>query len=203
MDLCRTACKRARNKKLSESILERIAGGDHSAVAECMDRYGGLVWSAARRWSKNAADAEDATQEIFLDLWKSAGRYKPSAGSEAVFITTIARRRAIDRLRAHERQPQTEEFDELAMPDSVESTGDQGMIAAEAEIASRAVAELDEGQQQVLLMGVVQGMTHSEISKATGRPLGTVKTNMRRGLSRVRELLDQVPDDESEGDSSK
>ena len=167
-----------------------------------MDRYGGLVWSAARRWSDNAADAEDATQEIFLDLWKSAARYNPSAGTEAVFITTIARRRAIDRLRARERQTITEEFDELALPEVDGPAIDQGMIAAEAEIAGRAVAELDQGQQQILLMGVVQGMTHSEISAATGKPLGTVKTSMRRGLSRVRELLDQGPNEAGEGGSS-
>lgn len=179
---------------MSESVLERIAGGDQTAVAECIDRYGGLVWSIARRWVDNAADAEDTAQEIFLELWKSAGRYKRSAGSEAVFIKTIARRRTIDRLRASERRPRTEEFDEASMP-GLAGSADEGMIAAEAEIAARAVAELDEGQQQILLMGVVQGMTHSEISRATGKPLGTVKTHMRRGLSRVRELLDQDGDE--------
>ncbi|HEY5623985.1 MAG TPA: sigma-70 family RNA polymerase sigma factor [Gammaproteobacteria bacterium] len=176
---------------MSESVLERIASGDETAVAECIDRYGGLVWSVARRWSNNVADAEDTVQEIFLELWKSAPRYKPSAGSEAVFITTIARRRTIDQLRASERRPRTEEFDESSIAEFSEHTADQGMIAAEAEIAKRAVAELDEGQQQILLMGVVQGMTHSEISSATGKPLGTVKTHMRRGLARVRELLEQ------------
>ena len=71
-----------------ESIFERIASGDQSAVAECMDRFGGLVWSLAKRWSNSVADAEDATQEIFMALWKSADRYDPAAGSEAVFVST-------------------------------------------------------------------------------------------------------------------
>ena len=193
--------KRNQTATMSESILERIAAGDQSAVAECIDRYGGLVWSAARRWSNNAADAEDATQEIFLEVWKCADRYKASAGTEAVFITTIARRRMIDRLRASERRPRTEEFDETLTLDINEPVADQGMVAAEAAIATRAVAQLEEGQQQILLMGVVQGMTHSEIATATGKPLGTVKTHMRRGLSRVRELMEQGVDDPERGGS--
>ncbi len=176
---------------MSESILERIATGDQSAVAECMDKYGGLVWSVARRWSDNAADAEDCTQEIFLELWKCAARYQPSAGSEAVFITTIARRRMIDRLRAKERRPKTQALEEGFASGIADPVSDQGVLAAEAAIAIRAMAQLDQGQQQILLMAVVQGMTHSEISEATGKPLGTVKTQLRRGLIRVRELIER------------
>ena len=186
--------RRSRTPIVNESILERIASGDQAAVAQCLDRYGGLVWSVARRWSDNAADAEDATQEIFIALWKSAARYNPSAGSEAVFISMIARRRMIDRLRAKGRRPSTEEFDESVMFELADSAPDQGMVAAEAAIAVRAVAQLEAGQQQVLMMGVVQGMTHSEIATATGKPLGTVKTQLRRGLIRVRELIEQGAD---------
>lgn len=174
-----------------ESILERIAAGDQRAVSECMNTYGGLVWSLARRWSDNLADAEDATQEIFLELWKSADRFRPSLGSEAVFITTIARRRMIDRLRQKERRPPTESIDQDDSPiELADTASDQGMAAAEAEIAKRALAELKPDQRAILLMGVVQGMTHSEIAAATGKPLGTVKTQMRRGLIRVRELIE-------------
>lgn len=175
----------------NEYIIKRIAAGEHNAVAECMDKYGGLVWSLARKWSNNAADAEDATQEIFLELWKSAHRYDPSIGSEAVFISTIARRRMIDRLRAKDRRPVTETLDEALTLDIADPGADMGMLAADAEIAARAVAQLEPSQQQVLLMGVVQGMTHSEIATATGKPLGTVKTQLRRGLIRVRELIEQ------------
>ena len=75
-----------------------------------------------------------------------------------------------------------------------DSAPDQGMVAAEAAIAVRAVAQLEAGQQQVLMMGVVQGMTHSEIATVTGKPLGTVKTQLRRGLIRVRELIEQGAD---------
>jgi len=175
-----------------ESILQRVAAGDQSAVAEVMDRFGGLVWSLARRWSNSTADAEDATQEIFLDIWKSAARYDPSSGSETVFVATIARRRMIDKLRAEERRPKAQEISEaMSLEIADREQEDQGMVAAEAAIAARAVSKLDPGQQQILLMGVVQGMTHSEIATATDKPLGTVKTQMRRGLIRVRELIEQ------------
>lgn len=154
-----------------------------------MDAYGGLIWSLARRMSETAADAEDATQEIFLEIWRSAGRYDPAIGTEAVFLTTIARRRLIDRMRARKRRPASETYDELQerMPD--EGSDRAGAVAADVERARRALVQLDPAQREVLLLGVVEGLTHSEIATATGKPLGTVKTHMRRGLIRVRELM--------------
>ena len=175
-----------------ESIIERIAAGDSRAVSECLEQFGGLVWSIANNWSDSAADAEDATQEIFLEIWKSAERYDRARGSEAVFISTIARRRMIDRLRAQERRPSIEELTERHHESIADPAGDDiGLLAADAAIATRAVAELDADQQEVLIMGVVEGMTHSEIAEITGKPLGTVKTQIRRGLLRVRELIEQ------------
>jgi RNA polymerase sigma-70 factor (ECF subfamily) len=157
-----------------------------------MDVYGGLVWSLARRLSQSAADAEDATQEIFLDIWKSAARYEARLGSEAVFVTTIARRRLIDRMRARKRRPPTEEFDEqVVTAEPVFAPPDSGPLAVETATAARALAQLGEAERQVLLMGIVDGMTHAEIATATGKPLGTVKTHMRRGLRKIRALLDE------------
>ena len=177
---------------VADSILRRIGAGDQSAVSECMDLYGGLVWSLARRWSNSAADAEDATQEIFVEVWKSAARYDPTLGSEAVFITTIARRRLIDRLRAARRRPETEEFNEEIGHEPVGEAPNAGMLAAEAEVARRALAQLDPAQREILLMGIVDGMTHSEIATRIGKPLGTVKTQMRRGLIKVRDLIEKT-----------
>src|SRR3954470_14464574 len=84
-------------------LLGRVAAGDQQAVRECLARYGGLVWSIARRFE--AADAEDAVQEIFLDLWKSAARFDRQIASEASFVAMIARRRLIDRKRTRGRRP--------------------------------------------------------------------------------------------------
>lgn len=182
------------------SLFERIAAGDATAVRECMDTYGGLVWSLARRYSESVADAEDATQEIFLEIWKSADRYDPAMGKESTFIATIARRRLIDRVRAASRRPQAVAYDEATAIDPAVSDSPQGDVAADIGVAQKALAKLNESQREILLLGIVEGLTHSEIATATGKPLGTVKTQMRRGLIRLRSLLEQT--ETSEDDST-
>jgi RNA polymerase sigma factor (sigma-70 family) len=93
-------------------LLPRIAAGDEGAVRECVSRYGALVWSLARRWSAESGDAEDAVQEIFIDLWRTAARYDLSRTSEAGWVAMIARRRLIDRARKRERLPVMESIPE-------------------------------------------------------------------------------------------
>lgn len=162
-----------------------------------MDTYGGLVWSLARRFSDSVADAEDASQEIFLEIWKSANRYDSSMGKESTFIATIARRRLIDRVRASNRRPQTEEYDEGAFADPLSVESSAGVVAADIEVAKRALSMLNETQREVLMLGIVEGLTHSEIALRTGKPLGTVKTQMRRGLIKLREFADRATADPS------
>src|SRR5262245_60755498 len=92
---------------MSDSILTRVAAGKTGAVDECLVRYGGLVWSLARRQSPSYADAEDAVQEIFIDLWNSAARFDERVASEVTFVAMIARRRLIDRRRKLSRTVET------------------------------------------------------------------------------------------------
>jgi RNA polymerase sigma-70 factor, ECF subfamily len=173
---------------MADSLLKRVANGDSGAVKEVMDQFGGLVWSLARRSCYNPADAEDATQEIFLDIWKSASRYDESKGSETLFVAMIARRRLIDRIRRQGREPYMEDVDApgLELPTRTDSESE---TFTEAALAAKAVATLKPAQQRVLELGLLQGLSHSEIADVTGMPLGTVKTQMRRGLIRVRELM--------------
>ncbi|MEJ2515860.1 MAG: sigma-70 family RNA polymerase sigma factor [Gammaproteobacteria bacterium] len=173
---------------MADSLFQRVASGDNDAVKEVMDRFGGLVWSLARRSCFNPADAEDATQEIFLDLWKSANRYDPSKGSETLFVAMIARRRLIDRIRKQGREPRMEDVSDPGFEAAAAEEGDSETYT-EATLAAKAVATLKPAQKKVLEMGLLRGMSHSEIADATGMPLGTVKTQMRRGLIRVREMM--------------
>lgn len=173
-------------------VLARIAAGDGEAIQECIDTYGGLVWSLARRMAPQAA--EDAVQEIFIDLWNSAARYDESKASEKTFIATIARRRLIDRLRKKGRRPQTHSLPEPDDPAPEPAVDDHLVIerGAEARMAARYLNELRPEQRRVIRLSVVEGMSHSEISAATGIALGTVKSHIFRGLAAVRERLAEV-----------
>src|SRR4029079_2303035 len=129
------------------ALLARVAGGDPGAVRDCLARYGSLVWSIARRFEGN--DAEDAVQEIFLDLWKSAPRFDPQLSSEPAFIAMLARRRLIDRKRMRQRRPTTETItaeppiaDHARGPDT----------CAEASQAARAPERLRPEQRRALLL---------------------------------------------------
>lgn len=171
---------------MADSVLPRIAAGDPAAVADCIARYGGLVWSLARRFLGNLADAEDAVQDVFIDLWKNAGRFDPGRAAEATYVTMIARRRLIDRKRKAGRTPPSQPFgDEPAGPGGVARVE----IEDEAAKAAAALAELRDDERRVIRMAVYDGLTHEQIAAATGLPVGTVKTHIRRGLIRVRERL--------------
>lgn len=170
-----------------KSILQSIGRGDREAVRDCLDAYGGLVWSIARRLSPTETDAEDAVQEIFLDLWTSAERFDPRVSSETTFVAMIARRRLIDRNRKRARRPIAG-----ALPEELpggELTLDRVELCDEARLAREALDELDPGQRRVLILAIEQGLTHDEIAETTGLPLGTVKTHARRGLIRLRQRL--------------
>jgi RNA polymerase sigma-70 factor (ECF subfamily) len=173
-------------------LLPRIAEGDRTAIRECIARYGGLVWSLARRAAQT--DAEDAVQEIFLDLWKSAARFDETQGSEITFVATIARRRLVDRRRQRARRPETESLgDPSNEARSVVSTSAPPEMGAEAALAARALEQLRPEQRQVLILTTCHGLSHEEVATSMGLPLGTVKAHARRGLIRVREALGELP----------
>jgi RNA polymerase sigma-70 factor (ECF subfamily) len=169
-------------------VLARVAAGDQDAVRECLDRFGSLVWALARRLTSSPADAEDAVQEIFIDLWSSAARYDSNKGSEVTFVATLARRRLIDRLRQSARAPRTEDLAAAAAIEAADALPD----AALADDAARAEALLETlapEQQRVIRLAVHEGHTHQSIADALQLPLGTVKTHLRRGLLKVREAM--------------
>jgi RNA polymerase sigma-70 factor (ECF subfamily) len=174
------------------TLLQRIAAGDPSAVEGCLTKYRGLVWSIARRFAGNYADAEDAVQEVFIELWRHAGRFDPALASESTFIGTIARRRLIDRKRRQSGRPEAApiQADLVAAP---RSESDRLETIEEGQRARGLLEKLRPEQRRVLELSIDQGMTQQEIAEATRLPLGTVKTHARRGLLRLRELLETAP----------
>ncbi len=180
-------------------ILQRMAEGDRGAVKECFDRYGKLVWSVVYRFCPQPGDREDAVQEIFLEIWRSARRYQSNIASEGTFITMIARRRMIDRLRKFQRQPALTDIDEVV--DLGLDHRPEGEDNAELVNVSRALSILTPDQQKVIRLSVVQGYSHGEIAAKTGIPIGTVKTHIRRGLMRVRDQLSAAGASASRGEA--
>lgn len=176
------------NSRMSESILARVAAGEMGAVDACIKRYSGPVWSLARRLLPREHDAEDAVQEVFLDLWKSADRFNSESGSEMTFVMTIARRRLIDSGRRRARSLETENLPE---PDIVPSSdqADEVELRDEAAKVHEAMSRLRPEQRQVLQLSLLNGDSHQRVAERTGMPLGTVKSHARRGLMRVREIL--------------
>lgn len=171
----------------SAALLPRIAAGDELAVRECIARYGPLIWALVRRWSPELSDAEDAVQEVFVDLWRSAARYDAMRASEAGFVAMVTRRRLIDRLRRRQRAM---EFEPL--PDDFDIAHDTGIDLdreLRVERARAALRALPTAQRTMLELALLHGRTHDEIARETNTPLGRVKSHIRRGLLRAQSLL--------------
>lgn len=170
-------------------LLPRIANGDSSAVDECIERYGGLVWSLARRLSPSLADAEDAVQEIFVDLWKNAARFREEVAGEATFVAMLARRRLIDRLRKSRRELESQPIDEMALQYAAPPQTTSAELAEEGSRATACLEHLRSDERKVLELSIYHGLPQTRIAEETGLPLGTVKTHARRGLSQLRDCM--------------
>jgi RNA polymerase sigma factor (sigma-70 family) len=176
------------NQASTELLLPGVARGESRAVEACVARHAPLVWSLAKKLSRDVNTLEELVQEIFVEIWKNASRFDPEKGSEATFIAVIARRRVIDRQRRLSRSEPALELQESSA--AVEDAGLEAVdVRDEAGRASKALSLLKPEQRRLILMSVVEGLTHEEIATSTGLPLGTIKSHIRRGLDRAAQLL--------------
>jgi RNA polymerase sigma-70 factor (ECF subfamily) len=173
-------------------LLRAIAGGDRDAFGRFYDRYASLVFTTALRMLRSRPDAEDLLQEVFLQVWRQAGRYSEERGQPEAWLLTITRSRGIDRLRSTRRRddatraPEAPRAAREDAPGTVASAADQ----AEAKLTVTGVlGELSDAQRHVLELAYFDGLTQSEIATRLGEPLGTVKTRIRSGLQALRSLL--------------
>jgi len=174
------------------ALLRRVAEGDERAFAFLYDRYSGILFGLLLRILHSRSEAEDTLQEVFLQVWQQARAFDPARGRAFTWLVTLARSRAIDRLRAsasRERAAQRSAEDVTTTTALTEASDDAALREERAEVVRIALAELPEEQRQVLLLAYLEGMSQSEIAAVRGQPLGTVKTRTRAGLKKLSELL--------------
>jgi RNA polymerase sigma-70 factor (ECF subfamily) len=175
-------------------LLDRIRHGDSAALDALYKRYSSPVYSLVWKILQSPEEAEDVALDVFWQVWRQADRYDPSRGAPPAWIFTVARSRAIDRLRARRRrEARTISFDDPATrldPLDEEAAPDDVVSYRQARDSVRkAMTGLSPVQREAVEIAFFRGLTHVEIAEKLGEPLGTVKTRIRQGLIRLRRAL--------------
>jgi RNA polymerase sigma-70 factor (ECF subfamily) len=165
--------------------MQRVQAGDNDAFAVLYDELAGVVFGTVKRVLRDPAMSEEVTQEVFVELWRTAARFDPERASVSTWAITLARRRAVDRVRREQSQRDRIERSATQRPPENELTDDEVVASIESERVSRAVAELPAEQRTVIEMAFLQGDSHGEIAERLGLPLGTVKGRVRLGLKKL------------------
>ncbi len=176
-------------------LIGRIREGDQAALDELYRRYASPVYSLVWKILQNAEESEDVALDVFWQIWRQASRYDLSRGAPPAWIFTLARSRAIDRLRArHRREDRTVSFDDPELnldPLDEEKAPDEVASFRQTRDAVReAMGSLSPKQREAVELAFFRGLTHVEIAEKLHQPLGTVKTRIRQGLIRLRKQLD-------------
>jgi len=171
-------------------LMRRIADRDALAVRALYDRYSNLVYSLAIKMLGNRADADDLVADVFFELWNKASRYDHARAAPVTYIVTLTRSRCIDRRRRKSARPAVSlDAANFAGPVQTQTPADDTLLGEQRAIVREALDGLEPWQREAIEAAYFQGLTHTEISDKLGRPLGTVKTHIRLGLIRLRELL--------------
>ena len=170
-------------------LLQAVSRGDESALAALYDRYRLILFGLILRILHDRQEGEDVLQEVFFQVWRRANDFDPARGRAFTWLVTIARSRALDRLRMLSSRSRFVEADEQTVSDEVTDTAQELVKSEEGQIVRQALAELPHEQRRALLLAYFEGLTQAEIAERLGDPLGTVKTRMRSGLIKLRELL--------------
>ncbi|GAA2751925.1 ECF RNA polymerase sigma factor SigK [Amnibacterium kyonggiense] len=173
-----------------EAKLARVAAGDKRAFAELYDATASRVFGLVRRLLVDPSQSEEVTQEVYLEIWQTASRYKPERGSAMSWMLTMAHRRAVDRVRAS--QSSRERDTKVGIRDydrEYDQVAEHVEITMEGERVKRALQGLTELQRQAVELAYYRGLSHSEIAEELHVPVGTIKTRIRDGMIRLRDAL--------------
>jgi len=189
--------------EIDRRLMQRVATGEEAAVGELYDRFGALVFQSARQVLNSRAEADDAVQEVFVRLWKTADRFDPDRAKLVTWVMLICRRHLIDRLRRRSARPDLGVGEGPALDQSPAALEAEGLEDEERRRIRERIAELPELQREVIERAYLQGFTLREVARQLDAPLGTVKSALSRGLARLRDRLgdSDLPGASGGGDS--
>jgi RNA polymerase sigma-70 factor (ECF subfamily) len=191
--LIRTPVRRmtGRGKRVgADELLLRVAGGDQRAFEDLYTLVSGPVFGLVKRVVRDPAQSEEVAQEVLLELWRSAGRFDPGRGSALAWVLTLAHRRAVDRVRSARAAVDREQREALrAQAPAYDQVAEEVEAGLEREWVRRCLNRLTALQRQSVTLAYYDGYTYREVAERLSLPLGTVKTRMRDGLTRLRDCL--------------
>lgn len=181
------------DRDTDETLLQKVAGGDERAFSELYDRFSAPLFGLMRQMLDDVHEAEDLLQDGFLNLWDKAASYDSTKGKAFSWAVMIFRNKAIDRLRARGRRARlTEraaEEPDLWTREATQRADDAADDVDRASMVRKAMVALPTEQRKLIELAFLKGLTHHGIAESLGLPLGTVKTSIRRGLLRLREVM--------------
>ena len=184
-----------RHRHLSdEALIALVARGDDTALAELYDRVGRVAYGIAFRILRDERLAEDAVQEGFLAVWRSAATFRAERAKASTWVVTLVHRRAVDIVRREERR-RAEPLEPAGVQDTPDPSGsaeDEAWLGFERERVLGALAALPDAQRESLELAYYGGYSQSELAEMLGVPIGTIKSRMFAGLARLRALLDET-----------
>ena len=171
------------------ALIKAIAAKDEAALAQLYDRYRVILFGLLMRILGNREEAEDVLQEVFLQVWRKAEDFDETRGRPFTWLVTLGRSRGIDRLRTLASRERAAEAGAKGASDEISDAASDAFRSEQRGLVNNALAQLPDEQKGPLMLAYFDGLTQSEIATRLGAPLGTVKTRMRTGLMRLRELL--------------
>ena len=174
-----------------EDLLSKVTKGDQTAFAALYDRVGSQVYGMVRRVLRDPSQSEEITQEVMLEVWRSASRFDRSRGSANGWIMTMAHRRAVDRVRSEQasRNRDHKVGSRDAGAAAFDSVSEDVEIRMEQEEVRQALGDLTDLQREAIELAYYGGYTYREVAELLDTPLGTVKTRLRDGLIRLRDTI--------------
>ena len=173
-----------------EQLLVEVGRGDQQAFAELYDRLAGMVYGVVRRVLRDPAQSEEVTQEVLVEVWRTATRFDADRGRARTWVLTMAHRRAIDRVRSEQSsRDRTERVGSQSASPAFDDVAEEVETKFEHEQIREGLAALTDLQREAVELAYYQGYTYREVAELLDAPLGTIKTRMRDGLIRLRDAM--------------